>query len=105
MKTTSSSISLLWLLSVPTILASVVGNLNCRYIEGDAGWPSTRQWNALNATVGGRLHKVIPPGAPCYNSFENLQTYDAQRCAEVTEGWRSQEFMYGSQLNYRLGPS
>ena len=66
----------------------------CKCYEGDACWPAEDEWDALNKTVGGSLVKVIPPGAPCYEEFEGIPTYDEGKCEEVTEGWTSQEFMW-----------
>ncbi|KAI0855712.1 hypothetical protein F4860DRAFT_449696 [Xylaria cubensis] len=38
----------------------------CRYLPSDAGWPSIKQWDALNKTVGGRLILGAPVGQVCY---------------------------------------
>ena len=92
MKVISASASLLWLFSAPVVLAIAVSN--CKCYEGDACWPSTKKWAALNATVGGRLQKVIPPAASCYNNFEGISTYNADQCSEATAGWSDQAYMY-----------
>ncbi|KAK4458178.1 hypothetical protein QBC42DRAFT_277389 [Cladorrhinum samala] len=69
---------------------------SCKCFPGDDCWPSTAQWNALNSTVGGNLQVNIPPGAPCYKTFQgpfgNISTYDAQKCATVTSKFGDEQF-------------
>lgn len=71
-------------------------NYRCKCYPGDRCWPSAAKWRALNATVGGRLHVHIPPGAPCYNTFDGplgtVNTYDAAACAEATQNWESESW-------------
>ena len=40
----------------------------CRYLPGDAGWPSEEEWSSLNDTVGGRLIRGTPLAQSCYGS-------------------------------------
>jgi len=68
----------------------------CRFIPGDAGWPSKGTWDSLNKTVGGRLIANIPIGSPCYHStFDvvtqkyDLSTYNAASCAAVQQAWHT----------------
>ncbi|TAN07021.1 MAG: FAD-binding oxidoreductase [Rhodanobacteraceae bacterium] len=44
--------------------AAIAGTLR-RVRPGEAGWPSTAQWNGLNRQVGARLHKLADPLAAC----------------------------------------
>ncbi|KAF2258397.1 FAD-binding domain-containing protein [Lojkania enalia] len=55
----------------------------CKCFPGDACWPSEREWDKFNATVGGRLIKNIPLGSPCHDP-----TYDAALCEELTAQWK-----------------
>jgi len=68
--------------------------LGCKCIPGDSCWPSAKKWNALNATVGGRLQVHIPPGAVCHNTFQGplgtINTYNATACAEVLQKFSDQ---------------
>lgn len=68
----------------------------CKCYPGDDCWPSESQWQKLNTTVGGNLHVNIPPGAPCYNTFQGplgtVNTYDAAECERVTAGWADEQF-------------
>jgi hypothetical protein len=74
------------LLAIPTSFAVVVGaqynTSNCRSIPGDAGWPSTDDWKALNASVSGRLIKTRPAGHVCHEP-----TYDAEACQALNSTW------------------
>ena len=67
--------------------------LKCKCYEGDRCWPSAADWKSLNASVDGLLQRVIPLAASCYNNFEGMPTYDAQKCAAVRSGWQSQLFV------------
>ncbi|KAJ7098241.1 FAD-binding domain-containing protein [Mycena epipterygia] len=39
----------------------------CRNVPGSAGYPNSAAWNALNATVSGRLVTVVPSAKYCAN--------------------------------------
>ncbi|CRK42318.1 FAD-linked oxidoreductase ZEB1 like protein [Verticillium longisporum] len=58
----------------------------CKCFPGDACWPSTAQWNALNTTVSGRLIATTPLGSPCHDP-----TYDAAKCADLQSKWQFSE--------------
>lgn len=68
----------------------------CKCYPGDDCWPGEDQWQKLNDTVDGNLLVNIPPGAPCYNTFEGLlgdvQTYDEAECQKVTQNWGDEQF-------------
>ncbi|KAK1999626.1 FAD binding domain-containing protein [Colletotrichum falcatum] len=54
----------------------------CKYLPGDAGWPSADAWARLNETVGGRLVATVPLGSPCHGD-----AYDAAECARLQDAW------------------
>jgi hypothetical protein len=76
--------------------AAEVQNSGCKCYPGEACWPSTSKWNALNRTVDGGLLVDIPPGAPCHNTFSGplgtVNTYDAAKCAEATQNWANESW-------------
>lgn len=53
-----------------------------RYLPGDAEWPSERDWQELNNTVGGNLIRGVPLAQPCYG-----ETADAQECSRIQNDW------------------
>jgi hypothetical protein len=59
----------------------------CKCYLGDKCWPSSKEWQKLNTTVGGNLIVDIPPGAPCHKTFQGplgtVSTYNAAQCASV----------------------
>lgn len=55
----------------------------CKCYPGDACYPSTAQWQTLNATVDGNLQVALPPGAYCHDSVDGIATYDAHKCDEA----------------------
>ena len=57
---------------------AVGGNKTCKCFPGDACWPSEREWDKFNATVGGRLVQTVPLGSPCDDP-----QYDATLCKEL----------------------
>jgi hypothetical protein len=69
-------------------------NFGCKCYPGERCWPSSSRWNSLNATVDGRLIVHIPPGAPCYNTFDGplgtVNTYDEAKCAEATQNFENE---------------
>lgn len=70
---------------------------------GQPCWPTSAQWAALNATVGGRLIAVTPYGAPCY-----LDPAGAA-CAAVVNGftdpaWRRDQPGAMQAPNWEQGP-
>ncbi|KAI1773217.1 FAD-binding domain-containing protein [Hypoxylon cercidicola] len=54
----------------------------CKYLPGDANWPSQDEWAALNSTVGGSLIATVPLGSPCHDP-----TYDEEKCTSLQENW------------------
>ncbi|OHF00945.1 FAD binding domain-containing protein [Colletotrichum orchidophilum] len=56
---------------------------DCKCFPGDACWPATAQWDALNTTVGGNLIATVPLGAPCHDPV-----YDAATCATLKSEWQ-----------------
>jgi hypothetical protein len=73
--------------------ADARAGLKCKCYAEDGCWPSLKEWQALNASVDGLLQKVLPIAASCYNTFEGVSTYNAEKCAAVTAGWSSQLFV------------
>jgi hypothetical protein len=55
---------------------------DCRCMPGDDCWPSHGTWEALNATVGGRLIATVPIGSVCHDP-----TFDEEACAELRASW------------------
>jgi hypothetical protein len=80
----STSLQLLALLDSFAVHAQSVPykTSKCRKIPGDDGWPSIREWNALNDTVSGRLIKTAPAGHVCHDP-----TYDAKACETLNSTW------------------
>ncbi|KAI1083473.1 FAD-binding domain-containing protein [Whalleya microplaca] len=64
-----------------SIIASVL-NETCRYIPGDAGWPTSLTWQSLNHTVGGRLIATHPIAHVCHDP-----TYSETECANLRSQW------------------
>ncbi|KLO08170.1 FAD-binding domain-containing protein [Schizopora paradoxa] len=64
------------------------------WIVGVGLSPTAAQWDALNASVGGQLHKGTPLALPCFSSFSGteVQPY-AQSCAVVEANYTSTEFI------------
>ncbi|EKD12923.1 FAD binding domain protein [Drepanopeziza brunnea f. sp. 'multigermtubi' MB_m1] len=54
----------------------------CRYIPGDARWPSGAKWDKLNATVGGRLIATKPLASVCHDPI-----YNAAMCSTLKDEW------------------
>jgi len=68
----------------------------CKCYVGDDCWPKSKEWKTLNSTVDGNLVIHVPPEAACHNTFEGplgtLETYDAERCAEVTANYAAEQW-------------
>lgn len=54
----------------------------CKYIPGDAGWPSHKAWQGLNTTVAGRLIATVPIAHVCHDRGE-FSAYNETACAEL----------------------
>ncbi|KAK0720182.1 hypothetical protein B0H67DRAFT_483633 [Lasiosphaeris hirsuta] len=71
-------------------------NYACKCFPGDSCWPSTRDWQTFNNTVGGTLHVNTPPAAACYNTFTgplgNINAYNAAQCANITTNFPDEQF-------------
>ncbi|PGH21538.1 hypothetical protein AJ80_03206 [Polytolypa hystricis UAMH7299] len=82
-----------------TLIARQDGNYECKCYAGDDCWPAEAEWNALNSTVDGQLFNVIPDPAVCYQEYEGIPTYDAVKCAEVTQKWGEQQWQTDQQVS------
>ncbi|KAI0967872.1 hypothetical protein F4678DRAFT_475012 [Xylaria arbuscula] len=72
------------LITTSTLSAATLhaASKRCRYLPGDADWPSETAWSKLNSTVGGRLIAGAPVGHQCYGTDANETI-----CASVQESW------------------
>ena len=61
-------------------------NHTCRYIPGDAGWPSQRDWQRLNATIGGRLTATVPLAHVCHDGGL-FPAYNETVCSALREAF------------------
>ena len=82
--------------AIPSPMDAAAGNLIeslsasvCRYLPGDAGWPSLAAWGELNQTVGGRLIAGVPLGEPCYGPDVDLSA-----CTDIQDSWTSLTPLY-----------
>ncbi|KAJ5811086.1 FAD-binding domain-containing protein [Penicillium robsamsonii] len=66
----------------------------CRYLPGDAGWPTDAEWSNLNSTIGGRLIRGTPLAQRCYGS-----DYDPAACAALQEDWIETATYYDNPVN------
>src|SRR4051812_28688381 len=60
-------------------------NTDCRYIPGDAGWPSVADWSELNTTVSGRLIETVPLARVCH--VQPYNDYNETACAALQSVW------------------
>ena len=61
----------------------------CKYIPGDAAWPTLDTWNQLNDTVGGRLIATVPQAAVCHvGGYATLKANEAA-CEALQPEWNS----------------
>jgi hypothetical protein len=61
---------------------ALVGASRCHCLPGDACWPASSQWSALNTTVNGGLVATVPIGTPCHDP-----NYDEVACAALQSNW------------------
>ncbi|KAE8379181.1 hypothetical protein BDV26DRAFT_259921 [Aspergillus bertholletiae] len=88
--------STLWFLLGLIGLASAGGKGPCKCTPGDSCWPSLDTWNALNASVSGKLIKNTPVAISCYpGPYQN----DAE-CAHVYSQWSNESFQSLSPVGY-----
>jgi hypothetical protein len=67
----------------------------CKCYSDNACWPTNKDWERLNKTVDGTLQLATPPGAVCYNKFDNLTSvYDEAKCAETQANWGNEQWLY-----------
>jgi hypothetical protein len=73
----------------PHPVASIDSSNHCRCFPGDQCWPTAKQWDAFNVTVGGRLVTTQPIAASCHTT--GLGHYDQEQCAELQAVWELPE--------------
>ncbi|KAL1852431.1 hypothetical protein Daus18300_012190 [Diaporthe australafricana] len=94
-----SSLSILMLSGRVAALVPTVWNgssYDCKCYVGDACWPKTEEWSALNTTLNGNLAVHIPPGAVCHNTYQGplgtINTYNAAECSRVSANFYNQQW-------------
>lgn len=70
---------------VPSMNPSVNTSTSCRCYPGEECWPSQKEWDAFNATVGGRLVATVPIASVCH--YDNFTIYNAAACASLLSVW------------------
>ncbi|KAF3490691.1 uncharacterized protein GIQ15_00208 [Arthroderma uncinatum] len=55
---------------------------SCRYLPGDAEWPTRDAWDRLNSTVSGRLLATVPIAHVCHSP-----DFSQAACSNITERW------------------
>ena len=80
----------------------------CRYIPGDARWPPQRDWQRLNATIGGRLTATVPLAHVCHHSGL-FPAYNETACAALREaffhaGAQTLYVMFSGHFYLEIGP-
>ena len=72
---------------------------NCKPVPGDSTWPISRQWQALNISLHGRLLTPSPPGAVCHPT---QATFNPVTCASVTTQWGYNSFHTTNPISNNL---
>ena len=58
--------------------------VRCKITPDSPEWPSDADWQALNASVQGRLIKPTPPGAVCHSDWPQ---FDNASCNAMITNW------------------
>ncbi|KAJ2974356.1 hypothetical protein NUW58_g8684 [Xylaria curta] len=74
---------------VAALLHNSVSAAICKCVPDNPCWPSTTAWDALNATISGRLIQSVPPAAVCYPSRPE---YNEEACEDILEKWTEEGF-------------
>ena len=59
-----------------------INDEGCKCMPGDACWPSTEDWTALNTSLSGKLIATVPLGSPCHDP-----TYVEAECLSLQQQW------------------
>ncbi|KAI1114230.1 FAD-binding domain-containing protein [Nemania sp. NC0429] len=81
---------------MPALPSHGHANRTCRYLPGDAEWPSSDQWDRLNLTTGGRLIRGVPLAQPCHSPGLGFMS-DA--CSAVRGSWTLPETHYNDSIS------
>ncbi|KAI1820156.1 FAD/FMN-containing protein [Xylaria intraflava] len=81
-------------------LSDITAASPCKSVPGDPGWPDSRAWAALNASVDGSLIKNEPIAAVCYQGQSDWP-YNGDACAFVTSNWHNASLQLDSPIGYQ----
>lgn len=62
---------------------------DCKCFPGEDCWPTKEQFDALNATVEGRLIATVPLAIKCHDPL-----FDDAACSTIQENWKRPELQY-----------
>ena len=91
----ASPVIFIWLL-VSLCLVAFGANSTCRCFPGDSCWPSISEWNAFNASLGGKLTATVPLAAPCHQEFAGTHPYNQTVCDQLQQEWLLPQAHYNS---------
>jgi hypothetical protein len=80
----------------------------CKWVPGQAGWPSDADWTELNQRVQGRLTKPAPPAAPCHAELGGGGSCQSVRDGFGDSAWHARNpvsNMWQNYNNYSCMPS
>ncbi|KAK6068145.1 FAD binding domain-containing protein [Seiridium cupressi] len=69
---------------------------NCRYLPGDAQWPTDKDWRELNTTTNGKLIVGTPLAQACYTPTVD---FDRGSCTKVRDAWTLGETYHEDAVN------
>ena len=89
----TKTVSVLTFISVGHLLLPVFSlgfeSHSCRILPSDDTWPDESIWDTFNASVDGRLIRIVPDASPCHDP-----DFDEALCEVVRENWFTSQFQY-----------
>jgi hypothetical protein len=71
----------------------------CKTTPSSHSWPCTNEWQALNASLDGRLLHPAPPGGVCH---PEQPTYNATECSTVQALWPNTTFHADNPISINI---
>ena len=74
---------------LPSLFSLALDSRPCRILPSDDAWPDDAVWDTFNASVDGRLIRIVPEASPCHDP-----DFDEARCKDVRETWFIPQFQF-----------
>jgi hypothetical protein len=83
--------TVMWIANLAAMVFGAHCSNTCVCLPGQACWPTTKDWDAFNETVGGNLQIITPLGQACHDPTFNASECEAINLQYGNSSWKTDQ--------------